>query len=232
MDHHNEQSNILIVEDDEHINNIIYDALSKEQYKCTQAYSGSEGKLLATRHPYRLILLDLMLPGLSGEELMRYLREEACLDVPVIVLSAKDQLDHKLQLFDLGAVDYMTKPFEVKELLARVQVHISRYVRADPNPEVYRHKNLVLDCYARSVQVHDVELNLTRQEFRILELLLKHPSRVFTKRDLYELAWEDAYIGEDKTVTVHISNIRNKIRKYDELPYIDTVWGIGFRLSP
>jgi DNA-binding response OmpR family regulator len=223
---------ILIVEDDVHINHIIYETLTKERYHCTQAFSGSEGRLLASQEQFQLIIIDLMLPGLSGEELMRYLRDEAALDVPVIVLSAKVQLDDKLQLFDLGAVDYVTKPFEIKELLARIQVHIGRHVGVPYKPEIYRHKSLVLDVEKRSVEVCHVELSLTRQEYRIVEQLLKHPSRVFTKRDLYELAWDDMYIGEDKTITVHISNIRNKIKRYDKEPYIDTVWGIGFRLSP
>lgn len=225
------KSRILIIEDDEHINNIVCDALQKEHYACIQAFSGSEGKLLAASRDYQLIILDLMLPGLSGEAFMQHLRMELKLNIPVIVLSAKDHLDHKLQLFDLGAVDYMTKPFEVKELLARVHVHIEKNIKSEIG-KPYQHKHLKLDSESRRVFVHHNELNLTRQEYRIVELLLENPARVFSKRDLYELAWDDIYIGEDKTITVHISNIRNKIKKYDEESYIDTVWGIGFRLSP
>ncbi|MFF2888506.1 response regulator transcription factor [Paenibacillus sp. NPDC057967] len=223
------QPNILIVEDDEHINNIIFDVLQKENFIGTQAYSGSEGIMNVTRQEYQLIILDLMLPGLSGEDFMHQLRINLSIDTPVIILSAKDKLDHKLNLFKLGAVDYVTKPFDVEELLARIHVHLKRTSRTSVTR--YRHKNLVLNSEAMSVKVNHTDLKLTRQEYKILELLVKNPERVFTKQDLYELAWEDIYIGEDKTITVHISNIRNKIKKHDEETYIDTIWGIGFRLK-
>ncbi|WP_405116095.1 response regulator transcription factor [Paenibacillus sp. FSL K6-1217] len=222
---------ILIVEDDEHINGILSDGLTAAGFQCTRAYSGSEGMLNLAEREYHLIVLDLMLPGLSGEAFMRRLRGELKYRVPVIILSAKDQLDHKLDLFALGADDYVTKPFELKELIARIHVHIQRTVAAELVNE-FRHKNLVLDCTAYSVRIHGTPLPLTRQEYRIVELLVRNPSRVFTKQDLYELAWEEIYLGEDKTITVHVSNIRNKIKAYDSEAYIDTVWGIGFRLSP
>ncbi|UJL45421.1 response regulator transcription factor [Virgibacillus sp. NKC19-16] len=224
------QQRILIIEDDEHINNIIYDVLRKENFLCTQAYSGSEGKMHAAHHVYELIILDLMLPGLSGEAFMYELRTELKCETPVIVLSAKEKLDHKLNLFDLGADDYVTKPFEVEELLARINVHLKRNSKTESVSQ-YRHKNLFLDSGTMSIKVNNAALNLTRQEYKIIELLVKNPTRVFTKQDLYELAWDDLYIGEDKTITVHISNIRNKIKRHDKEAYIDTVWGIGFRLS-
>lgn len=224
------QPRILIIEDDEHINNIIYDVLRKENFNCTQAFSGSEGKMQVAHYAYELIILDLMLPGLSGEAFMYELRNELKCDTPVIVLSAKEKLDHKLNLFDLGADDYVTKPFEVEELLARIHVHVKRNAKTESVSQ-YKHKKLLLDSETMSVKVNDAELNLTRQEYKIIELLVKNPTRVFTKQDLYELAWDDMYIGEDKTITVHISNIRNKIRAHTEETYIDTVWGIGFRLS-
>lgn len=224
------QPSILIIEDDEHINNIIYDVLRKENFLCTQAFSGTEGKMNVTHHVYELIILDLMLPGLSGEDFMYELRSELKCDTPVIVLSAKEKLDHKLNLFDLGAEDYVTKPFEVEELLARINVHVKRNTKTE-SISTFMHKNLLLDTDTMSVRVKKATLNLTRQEYKIMELLLKNPTRVFTKQDLYELAWDDIYIGEDKTITVHISNIRNKIRAHTEETYIDTVWGIGFRLT-
>ncbi|RJE84721.1 DNA-binding response regulator [Paenibacillus sp. 1011MAR3C5] len=224
------QPNILIVEDDEHINNIIFDVLQRENFICTQAYSGSEGIMNVTRQEYQLIILDLMLPGLPGEDFMHQLRINLSIETPVIILSAKDKLDHKLNLFKLGAVDYVTKPFEVEELLARIHVHLKRTSRTGSVTR-YRHKNLVLNSETLNVKVNHTDLKLTRQEYKILELLIKNPERVFTKQDLYELAWEDIYIGEDKTITVHISNIRNKIKQHDEQTYIDTIWGIGFRLK-
>lgn len=223
---------ILIVEDDPHINGIIHDGLTAAGFLCNRAYSGSEGMMLLNlaEREYHLIVLDLMLPGLSGEAFMHVLRKERMSGIPVIILSAKDQLDHKLNLFTLGADDYVTKPFALEELIARIHVHIQRNAEGDPVKE-YRHKNLLLDSAAYSVKIHGNTLNLTRQEYRIIELLIKNPTRVFTKQDLYELAWDEIYMGEDKTITVHISNIRSKIKQYDSDSYIDTVWGIGFRLS-
>ncbi|WP_244445067.1 response regulator transcription factor [Oceanobacillus jeddahense] len=230
MNQEMEQRHILIIEDDVHINHIIADVLQKENFLCTQSFSGSEGKMNVSQQVYDLIILDLMLPGLSGEEFMHELRTNLSCDTPVIVLSAKEKLDHKLHLFDLGADDYVTKPFEVEELLARIYVHIKRKSTSS-FPKVYKHKNLSLDSNTMSVKLHHSELNLTRQEYKIIELLLKNPTRVFSRQDIYELAWDDLYMGEDKTITVHISNIRNKIKQLDHEKYIDTVWGIGFKLS-
>ncbi|MFD1904722.1 response regulator transcription factor [Paenibacillus rhizoplanae] len=132
---------ILIVEDDEHINAILHDSLTAAGYQCTQSYSGSEGMLNLAEQEYHLIVLDLMLPGLSGEAFMHRLREEMKCRVPVIVLSAKDQLDHKLDLFTLGADDYVTKPFELEELIARIHVHIQRTAAGEPVKE-FRHKKI------------------------------------------------------------------------------------------
>jgi len=226
-----DEPTILIIEDDEHINNVVFNALRQENIMCAQAFSGSEGKMHISRHDYQLIVLDLMLPGLSGESFIHELRTELNSDIPVIVLSAKDKLDHKLSLFAMGADDYVTKPFEIEELLARINVHMKRQ-GANRSVSQYSHKNLTLNDDARSIKVNGTELNLTRREYRIVELLVKNKSRVFTKQDLYERAWEEHYIGEDKTITVHISNIRSKIKRHDDESYIDTVWGIGFRLSP
>ena len=224
------EAQVLIIEDDQHINQVIFDALRQENIVSTQAFSGSEGMMQLPRHNYQLIILDLMLPGLSGEAFIHKLREELKSDIPVIILSAKDQLDQKLNLFDLGADDYVTKPFEIEELLARVHVQMKRKGMSQSISE-YRHKNLLLNTDKHSIMVNDLTLNLTRQEYKIMEILLKNKTRVFTKQELYELAWDDHYIGEDKTITVHISNIRHKIKQFDEESYIDTVWGIGFRLS-
>lgn len=222
---------LLIIEDDAQINQILHDGLTQEGYVCTQAYSGSEGLLQVERGHFHLILLDLMLPGMSGEQFMEELRDKRKSAIPVIVLTAKDQLDHKLNLFALGAADYVTKPFAIEELIARIQVHIQRE-QAAATPVSYRYKQLHLDSETYRVTLADEEIALTRQEYRILELLVKHPLRVYTKQDLYELAWDEPYLGEDKTITVHISNIRTKLKAYTSDSYIDTVWGIGFRMSP
>jgi DNA-binding response OmpR family regulator len=224
-------SRILIVEDNAQISDIIAEGLRCEGFRCTQAYSGSEAMLHLAQTGYELIVLDLMLPGLSGEALISRLRGELRSSVPVIVLSARDQLDHKLELFARGADDYVTKPFELAELIARIHAQLKRAGLASETEPAYRHKQLLLDSRTYQATVKGHPLQLTRQEYRILELLLKNPSRVFTKQDLYTLAWDEPYMGEDKTITVHISNIRNKIKAHCEQSYIETIWGIGFRLS-
>lgn len=221
---------ILIIEDDTHINQIVTDSLTKHDFKCTQAYSGTEAVLHIKQQAFDLIILDLMLPGLSGEDFIQVLRDDMQLNTPVIILTAKDKLDHKLALFNTGADDYMTKPFEVEELSARVHVLLKRSSTERP-VSIITHKNLEIDSENFTAMIHGNPLTLTRKEFKILEILMQHPTRIFTKQDLYELAWDEIYIGEDKTITVHISNLRHKIKAHTDNPYIDTVWGIGFRLS-
>ena len=156
-------------------------------------------------------------------------------DIPVIVVSAKDGIDSKVGLLTAGAEDYLTKPFDIQEFIARVGVQIRRFSgRNGENPAgeevlAYRDLKLYTDSYTAEVVGKPVEL--TRQEFKILELLLKYPNKVFSKQDIYDYAWDDIYIGEDKTINVHISNIRKKLKSVTDEEYIETVWGIGFRLK-
>ncbi len=220
---------ILIIEDDTDINNVIAEALSKAGYECVQAFSGTEGLLYAQSRAFSLVLLDLMLPGMTGEVLLPKLKEK--LQVPVIVLSAKDGLDSKVALLTAGAEDYLTKPFEIQELLARVTVQLRRYGGGAAQTKMLTYKEMELCESTFSVRVRGRELTLTKQEFKILELLLSHPDRVYSKQDIYDYAWDDVYIGEDKTINVHISNIRKKIKAVTAEEYIETVWGIGFRLA-
>lgn len=221
---------ILIIEDDPSINALLYDALTERKYECTCAYSGTEGLLHIRSSQFDLILLDLMLPGLSGDMLLREIKP-AC-TTPVIVLSAKDELDSKVDLLTLGAEDYMTKPFELKELFARISVQLRRHAPMESNePESLRCGALSLWRDSFRAQVGEASVSLTKHEFRILELLVTHPKRVFTKQEIYDYAWEEYYIGEDKTINVHISNIRKKLATITEQEFIETVWGIGFRLS-
>ncbi|MDO5521538.1 MAG: response regulator transcription factor [bacterium] len=225
---------ILIIEDEEYINNLMYEALGKEQYECTQAYSGTEAKMCLKTQEYDVILLDLMLPGMKGDQFLKELKPN--LKTPVIIVSAIDDLDKKVDLLTLGAEDYITKPFEIKELLARVAVQIRRSEAVkgqagSKEGKVLRHKELELNQGTYTVKVKNEGINLTRQEFKILELLLTYPNKVFSKQDIYEYAWDDFYVGEEKTINVHISNIRTKLKKVSKEDYIDTVWGIGFKLS-
>ncbi len=219
---------ILIVEDDTHINNLLAEALKKAGYTVSQAFSGTEAELLLRGNAYELVILDLMLPGIGGEEVLVQIRDRG--ETPVIVLTAKDDLEDKISLLMEGADDYITKPFEIKEVLARVQVQLRRGGQEKPE-EPLLCGQMKLDRRTYRVTVQGRELSkITKQEFAILELLLKNPRRVFSKEEIFEYAWEEPYMGETKTLDVHISNIRKKIRAITEEEYIETVWGIGYRL--
>lgn len=150
----------------------------------------------------------------------------------VIVVAAKDSLDSKLNLLTTGAEDYMTKPFEIQELIACVGIQVRRFSDASTHSQqTLQHKDLVLQTASFSANIKGREISLTKQEFKILELLLAHPDRVYSKQDIYDYAWDDLYMGEDKTINVHISNIRKKLKAVTNQEYIETVWGIGFRLA-
>ena len=220
---------ILIIEDDTNINNMVSEYLTGSGYLCTQAFSGSEVALRFSMEEFDLILLDLMLPGMTGEELIRTFAGK----VPVIVLSAKNELDSKVELLTAGANDYICKPFDLKELLVRVQVQL-RSLPASKLPDAQmelHYKDWILDPETQEMTAAGLPVELTLHEFRILELLMKHPKKVFTKQLIYEYAWEEDYFVEDKTINVHISNIRSKLKPSQTDSYIQTVWGMGFKLS-
>ena len=224
-----EEKKILIVEDDTDINNLLFTALEKQGYTATQAFSGTEAKMLLKMESFALVLLDLMLPGVPGEEVLKFIREQG--NSSVIILTAKDTLDDKVNLLIAGADDYITKPFEIQEVLARVQVQLRHGVQ-EGNGNVLSYKQMVLDREKFQIEVEGKPLEkITKQEFSILELLLKHPKQVFSKEDLFEYAWEVPYMGETKTLDVHISNIRKKVKEVTKEEYIETVWGIGYRLQ-
>ena len=207
---------ILIVEDDVNINNLLKEALSGNGYTCGQAFSGTEAALWLEKESWALVRLDLMLPGMTGEEVLGLIRRQG--DVPVIVLTAKDALSEKLELLTNGADDYITKPFDIEEVVARVQIQL-RHAGREQAPDRIRICGKELE-------------HLTRQEFAILELLLEHPGQVFSKEAIFTYAWQEEYMGETKTLDVHISNIRKKLKSLTEKEYIQTVWGIGYRLQP
>lgn len=221
---------ILLVEDDFHINELLKETLEKEGYGCVQAFSGTEARMLLEKYQYDVVILDLMLPGIPGEEVLK----EVCRHgkTPTIVLTAKDTIDSKEEFLRNGADDYITKPFDIQEALARVEVQLRR------NNEKYEVQKLsgngmMLDKDSYRITIDDRELEtITKQEFAILELLLRYPKKVFSKEEIFEYAWEEPYMGETKTLDVHVSNIRKKIKKVSEREYIETVWGIGYRLHP
>ena len=238
--------NILIVEDDININNLLCEVLMKAGYTCEQAFSGTEAKLLLNikEKAYTLVLLDLMLPGASGEEVLKEIRKHGRL--PVIVLTAKDSIDDKIGVLTDGADDYITKPFEIREVLARIQVQL-RHIEAETEAETevktkagiqegqgsgrLEFRDMVLTRSTFEVSIGGRVLpKITKQEFAILELLLKNPKQVFSKEDIFEYAWDEPYMGETKTLDVHISNIRKKIKTVTPDEYIETIWGIGYRL--
>ena len=221
---------ILLVEDEFHINELLKETLEKEGYGCGQAFSGTEARMLLEKYQYDVVLLDLMLPGIPGEEVLKEVRRHG--KTPTIVLTAKDTIDSKVEFLRNGADDYITKPFDIQEALARVEVQLRR------NNEKYEVQKLsgngmMLDKDSYRITIDDRELEtITKQEFAILELLLRYAKKVFSKEEIFEYAWEEPYMGETKTLDVHVSNIRKKIKKVSEREYIETVWGIGYRLHP
>ena len=221
---------ILIVEDDVNINNLLKEALSGNGYTCGQAFSGTEAALWLEKESWALVLLDLMLPGMTGEEVLGMIRRQG--NVPVIVLTAKDAMEEKLELLTNGADDYITKPFDIKEVVARAQIQL-RHAGREQVPDRISCGEISLEKGKHQIWIGGKELeHLTRQEFAILELLLEHPGQVFSKEAIFTYAWQEEYMGETKTLDVHISNIRKKLKSLTDKEYIQTVWGIGYRLQP
>lgn len=221
---------VLIVEDDAGIHSLLVEALGKAGHVCDSAYSGTEALLRLEGGGHDLVLLDLMLLGLDGREVLKKIRERG--RIPVIVLTAIDELDQKLELFSLGADDYVTKPFDVKEVVARVEVWLRR-ASGSTTEEGQRivHGDLELDCNGCQVYCRGERIErITRQEFAILRLLASHPGRVFSKESIFEYAWQQEYVGETKTLDVHVSNIRKKLKAATGQEYVETVWGIGYKL--
>ena len=220
---------ILIVEDDVNINNLLKEALSQKGYTCGQAFSGTEAALWLEKESWMLVLLDLMLPGMTGEEVLQLIRRQG--DTPVIVLTAKDAMEEKLDLLTSGADDYITKPFDINEVIARVQIQL-RHAGQEAEPDRIECGGITLDDKTHQIWVDGQEiLHLTRQEYAILELLIRHPKQVFRKEAIFTYAWEEEYMGETKTLDVHISNIRKKLKAVTDKQYIQTAWGIGYRLN-
>ena len=223
--------NILIVEDDININNLLCEVLMKAGYTCEQAFSGTEAKLLLDikEKAYTLVLLDLMLPGASGEEVLKEIRKQG--RIPVIVLTAKDSIDDKIGVLTDGADDYITKSEAEVETEAETEVKTKAGIQEGQGSGRLEFRDMVLTRSTFEVSIGGRVLpKITKQEFAILELLLKKPKQVFSKEDIFEYAWDEPYMGETKTLDVHISNIRKKIKAVTPDEYIETIWGIGYRL--
>lgn len=229
----NKLGNILIVEDDIDINGLLSKILTKEGYNVRQAFSGSEGKMCLEFFEFDIVLLDLMLPGITGEEFIKEIRKIK--NTPIMVISAKTTVEDKINVLRLGADDFVTKPFDVQEVLARVEAHLRRNKIISNKKEentTLKYKKLIIEPKSREVRVNGEELQLTSKEFKILELLVSNPKRVFTKGNLFETVWKEEFLGDDNTINVHISNLRNKIGALDsENDYIKTIWGVGFKME-
>lgn len=229
---------ILIVEDDASISDIVCSTLSEEGYECLPAYSGTEARMLIEQGlAFDLAICDLMLPGLPGEEVVALIRSKST--VPILVTSAKAQVVDRVALLRMGADDYLVKPFDLDELSARVEALLRRSATTygqgngafenEEQPCVFGTWRLFEN--ARRLEANGQQIRLTRTEFDIVAALVRHPQKVFTKRELYEAAWHEEALVEEKAINTHISNIRSKLKATGTDSYIETVWGIGFKLA-
>ena len=222
---------ILIVEDDIDIHNLIKDILKKERYDVISAYSGTEAMLLLEKNNVDLVLLDLMLPGLSGEDLISKIK-----DIPIIVISAKISSEDKVNVLSNGANDYITKPFDTNELLARIKVQLR--INNNKKAETLSYKDMLLNRKSHILYIKKEKIYLTKIEYMILEQLLLSPKEIITKTKLTQLLnktngnnfFSYTQKHDENTLKVHISNIRKKIRNITSNEYIESVWGIGFKL--
>lgn len=227
-----EQTKILVVEDDREINSMLCEMLDENGYAAEGAFTGMEGLSRLRNGSYDLLILDLMLPYKSGDAVLQELRSFSRL--PAIVISAKDTVQNKLDLFRLGADDYLTKPFDLDEVLVRVEAVLRRCgsSKTQRAPEILQAGKLAVDTESKTASVDGQELVLTAKEYGILELLIRYPHKVFSKANLFESIWNEEYACEDNTLNVHMSNLRNKLKAADpETEYIKTVWGMGYRMN-
>lgn len=227
----NENTYILLVEDDNEINRMENDLLSSYGYNVISAFSGTEALLLLKQNEFSLIILDLMLPGMSGEEVLYKIRQESL--VPVICVSAKDDIKTRVELIHNGADDYIVKPFDNNELLVRIEALLRRNnTQASSLNKILKFKDIEMNVDNHEVSVKGKNITLTKREYAILELLMSNPKKVFSKNNIFESVWNEYYLAEDNAVNVHISNIRFKLsQKNSQEKYISTVWGIGFKMN-
>ena len=243
---------LLIIEDDKEIAQLLATYLEKHGYRTVQRYDGVGGlnELKAHVKEYGMVLLDMMLPGFSGDELLPKFREVT--DIPVIVISAVSALDQRMSMMRAGADDYIIRPCELPDVLVRIEAVARRSripLRTDEEgkeenaaretndigqgmkgAKLLTYGRIVIDQENRSVTVGGKELTLTAREYDILVILLSYPTKLFSKANLYESVWNEEYFPEDQSLKVHMSNLRKKLAKKDDFDYIETVWGMGYRL--
>ncbi|WP_024860764.1 response regulator transcription factor [Ruminococcus flavefaciens] len=218
-------SNILIIDDDEHISGMLSEALTAEGYTVSAAYSGTEALMLLSKEKPDLILLDLMLPGITGEKLLPQIK-----DIPVIIVSAKADITDKVELLLGGAADYITKPFDMQELLARIAVQL-RKGSANGGKSLLSFGEIALDTDTHTAEVNGAEIKLTRTEYAILKLLMQNPEQVVAKLTILERISDDTPDCTEDSLKIHIHNLRRKLKAVIGRDYISSVWGIGFMLT-
>ena len=221
---------ILQIEDNEDIQNILFNLFS-EEHDIIQAYSGTEGELLFQSQEIDLVLLDIMLPGKGGEEVLKFIRQRS--SVPVIMLTALGDKHLISQYLLDGANDYIVKPFDLEEVYARVSVQLREHIKGSSTTDnIYQVKNIKINPDSFEVSGNGKTIRLGKKEFQILHTLLQNPKKIFTKEDLYETVWEAPYLSGDNTLNAQLSNLRKKLAQVDESSeYIETIWGLGVRLK-
>ncbi|MDE6604587.1 MAG: response regulator transcription factor [Clostridia bacterium] len=218
-----QKKTILIIDDDVYIGDMLQELLEKNNYEVARAYSGTEALYVIQNARPDLILLDLMLPGLSGEQLLPKIQ-----NVPVIVVSAKVDIDNKVDLLLSGAVDYVTKPFDIKELLARISVHLRESARRN---DILKYEDISIDLSNYGVSVNDKSLKLTKTEFAILYTLMQNPEKVFSKDAIMTQIEDLTPDCEESSLRTHIANLRAKLKTASDKDYVQAVWGIGYKLK-
>src|SRR5690625_2654794 len=227
-----QQINILVIEDDNDINQLLCRIIKKSDYFPQPVYSGTEALIYLEKKKWDLVLLDLMLTCMTEEEILAEITSKS--SIPVIIISAKNEQQTKVKGLRSGADDFISKPFDVEEVSARIDSLIRRYKKSNETPKRSQliHKDIHIDSEAKTVVVNGEKLTLTVREYTILVLLMTSPNKVFSKSNLFESVWKEPFHGDDNTVNVHMSNLRNKLSKANpNEEYIETIWGMGYRLK-
>ncbi|WP_208559977.1 response regulator transcription factor [Marinilactibacillus kalidii] len=219
---------ILVVEDDDTINGLLYELLSQE-YQVMQAYAGSEAMRIVEQESVDLILLDLMLPGLTGEAFIESFRKKS--DIPIIVITAKTEMSVLANVLSIGANDFIAKPFNTIEVIARVQAQLRDHIVKESEGSLHKIGTVEMNEVTREVFICGKPVSLTQKEYELLKCFIEHPKKVFTKANLFETVWQEPYFGDDNTISVHISRLRRKLSEYSGEEVIETVWGVGFKFN-
>ncbi|MDK4459548.1 response regulator transcription factor [Enterococcus faecium] len=227
-----QQANILVVEDNQDINQLLCKIIRKHHGSAQPVYSGTEAMIYIEKQEWDLVLLDLMLPGMSGEDVLNELSQKSA--VPVIIISARGEQQSKIDCLRTGADDYITKPFDVEEVSARIHAQLRRNKRNQVTllKKELIFKDIVIDLEAKMAWANGTLLKLTAKEFTILVLFVSNPRKIYSKPNLYESVWKEPYYGDENIVNVHMSHLRSKLAQVNpDETYIETVWGMGYRLK-